>query len=418
MAPSEADAARLSVRGAIVTPLAAGGTSFYSDAVMRVGADGRVLGIVSPREARGDVVHDLRPGLIVPGFVDAHVHYPQTRIIGKATGPLLTWLQESVFPEEARFRRAAYAEAVAGEMIDRMLAAGTTTAAIYSSSSSRATEVLFERLADRGMRAVLGLTLMDRACPKPLLVPQAHALRESRRLVRRYHGHDRGRLRFAVTPRFAPSSTRALLDGAGRLANDEGLIVQTHVAETKEEERIARRAHPYATSYLDIYDRAGLLGPRTVLAHAIHFTRRDHELVRQRGAKIAHCPDSNAFLGSGRMKLAPFRARGIAVGLGSDVAAGRSFSLQRAMAHAYDTALALGAPVAPAELLRMATLGGAEVLSCADVTGSLEPGKDADFVVVALRSAPATLDEALATLVFDSDAARVLRSYVRGVRLG
>lgn len=412
----------LSVRATVMTPLAAGGTAFHRDAILHVGPDGCIRAVVPAgvgrrAESACSPVLDLRPALIVPGFVDAHLHFPQARIIGRATGPLLSWLTESVFPEEARFRRRDYACSVAAELLTRMLAAGTTTAALYSSSSARATEVLFEALRDSGMRAVVGLTLMDRACPKELAVGVERAMRESRRLIRQFHGHDRDRLRFAVTPRFAPTSSRALLTAAGRLAADHQLLVQTHVAETKAEARLAARAHPYASSYLDIYDRAGLLGCRTVLAHAIHFSRRDYDLIAKREAAVVHCPDSNAFLGSGRMKLEPLRSREIDVGLGSDVAAGRSFSMRRAMAHAYDNALALEAPVHPEALLRMATLGGAKALGCADLTGSLEPGKDADFVVIPVSRVPLTLDDALATLVFDNDDPNVARSYVRGRRL-
>jgi guanine deaminase len=354
---------------------------------------------------------------MLPGFVDTHVHYPQTRIIGRATGPLLRWLEQSVFPEEARFARRPYASAVADEMIDRMLAAGTTCAAIFSSSNPAATEVLLGRLAERGLRGAVGLTLMDVRSPKALSLSRDAAMTACRKLIRRWHQHDDGRLEVAITPRFALSCSRAMLRAAGRLAAEHGLLVQTHIAETEEELAATRAAHRDASDYLDVYDRAGLLGERTVLAHAIHLSPREWDRVRDAGARIAHCPDSNFFLGSGRMPLSEAHDRGILVGLGSDVAAGRSFSMRRAMASAYDNALCLGRSVSLPTLFRMATLDGAGALGLGDRVGSLEAGKDADFVLMRLSEQAKTVEDALAQLVFDNDDLGVEACYVRGQRL-
>ncbi|MCA9623883.1 MAG: amidohydrolase family protein, partial [Myxococcales bacterium] len=263
----------LALRGRVLTPRSDGGLTVFPDGLLLADANGVIVQIGSYRSGRKRYpgpVRDLRDTVLIPGFVDAHVHYPQTRIIGRATGPLLDWLDTSVFPEEARLSRAAYAEAVAAEMIDRMIAMGTTSAAIFSSSSPTATERLFTHLAARGMRAAAGLTLMDVRSPKALKLGREPAMKAMRRLVRRWHGHDAGRLEVAVTPRFALSCSRAMLREAGRLARDEGLLVQTHVGETKQEGRLTLEAHGYADSYVGVYDAAGLLGPRTVLAHAIH----------------------------------------------------------------------------------------------------------------------------------------------------
>lgn len=408
----------LALRGTLVTPLAAGGVAFVADGLLLVDARGtiRYAGPTARARYRGPM-RDVRPGLVLPGFVDAHTHFPQTRIIGCATGPLLDWLRDSVYPEELRFRRAAYAREVAAELTQRLLQAGTTTVAMFSSSSPAATEVAFEAMADAGLRAIVGLTWMDQRCPAALRLSGKQALAASERLVRRWHGYDRDRLRFAVTPRFALSCSRTMLRAAGDLAREHDLPVQTHVAENVREGHDTLKAHPYAASYLDVYDRAGLLGPRTVLAHAIHLGARDWRRIADSGAAIAHCPDSNFFLGSGRMKLGSARSHGIPVALGSDVAAGRSFSIRRAMAFAYDNALAAGQAVTPAEILRLGTLGGAEALGCAHATGSLEPGKDGDVVVVPLRNPARSLDTALATLIFDNDDVRVAQTYVRGRRL-
>ncbi|MBM4377103.1 MAG: guanine deaminase [Deltaproteobacteria bacterium] len=413
---SERDA--FALRGTLVTPLADGGTLFAEDGLVVVGRDGAIRYAGPTRGARHrGPIEDLRPALLTPGFVDVHTHFPQTRIIGCATGPLLDWLEGSVFPEEARFTRAAYAREVASEFTARLIAAGTTTVALFSSSSPRATDIAVQALDEAGLRAVVGLTWMDQNCPKALRISTDDAIAASRRALARWHGRNGGRLRFAVTPRFAISCSRPMLEAAGALAREHELLVQTHVAENEREGVATLEVHPYASSYLDVYARAGLLGPRTVLAHAIHLGARDWRQLADTGTTIAHCPDSNFFLGSGRMRLAPPTRLGVPVGLGSDVAAGRSFSLRRAMASAYDNALALGAPASPEALLRLATLGGATVLGCAQETGSLEAGKDADLVVVPRPRPARTLDAALAGLVFDTDAIEVSASYVRGRRI-
>lgn len=409
----------LALRGQILTPRDAGGIAHHRDGLVLADATGKLTYVGPYRAGRkrySGPVRDLRGSVILPGFVDAHVHFPQTRIIGQATGPLLDWLAASVFPEEARFARGPYARDVAKEMIDRMVGAGTTTAAIFSSSSVRATDVLFEALAGRGMRAVAGMSLMDVRTPKALLVRRQAAMAGYKRLLKKWHGHD-GRLELAVTPRFALSCSRALLEEAGAFAREHDLVVQTHVGETKKEGELTLEAHGYAEHYVGVYDQAGLLGPRTILAHAIHLTKREWDCVGERGASVAHCPDSNFFLGSGRMRLTPARRRGIEVALGSDVAAGRSFSMRRAMASAYDNAMCLKRPVALGELLTMATLGGARALGWGARLGSLEEGKEADVVAFDLPSHLRTADELLAALVFDGDDVAARAAWVKGRRL-
>lgn len=408
----------LSLRGRILTPLGDGGLAHLPDGLVVIGDDGRIVEVAAwSGERAAGPVRDLRGHVILPGFVDAHVHYPQTRIIGRASGPLLDWLRETVFPEEARFAGAAYAREVADEFIDRMLAAGTTSAAVFASSHAAATDVLFSRLAERGMRAVVGLTLMNRHCPRELAVARKEAIAAARQLAERWHGHDDGRLRFAVTPRFALSCSRGLLEDAGKLARELALPIQTHLAEHPAEGEQTLSAHDYADSYLDVYDRAGLVTERSIFAHSIHLSKAELRLLRERGAHVAHCPDSNFFLGSGRMPLALWREKKLSVALGTDVGAGRTFSLRRIMASAYDNALALAHPVAPAELFALATLGGARALGAADRIGSLEAGKDADLIAVKLSPRVSSLDDVLAELVFETDEPFVAESYVRGRRL-
>lgn len=400
----------------MLSPTSSGGLVYHDDAVLLVSSEGTISGIAPLAEARGacPLIHDLSGSLLVPGFVDAHLHFPQSRVIGSASGPLLTWLERVVFPEEARFRDEPYARAVAAEFTEACAARGTTTVGAYSSSSPRATEILFEALEESGLRAIAGLVLMDQACPEPIRLPAVEALAACRELALRWHGADGGRLQVAVIPRFAISCSRGLMEGAAVLAAEHGLAIMTHVSENPREEAETLHVHPWAHDYLDVYEQVGLVGERTLLAHAIHLAPAAWDRLAARGAKIAHCPDSNFFLGSGAMRLAEARARGVTVGLGTDVAAGRSFDVRRTIAHAYDASLLTESGATPAELFHLATLGGASALGLADRTGSLEPGKDADFAVLARPAHAAGEEGALRVATFAADLAPVTRTYVRG----
>jgi guanine deaminase len=408
---------RRAFRGKVLTARAGrSALGYLEDGLLIVGEDGRIEGVEPWQYGlfRGPV-RDMHPAVIIPGLVDAHVHYPQTRVIGSASGPLLPWLERTVFPEEARMRDdLPHARAVADEFTARLAAAGTTSCAVFSSSSPSATRVLFEELDRSGLRALAGLVLMDERCPEPLKLCAESALAACAELADDWHGKDRGRLGFAITPRFALSCSRALMEGAANLARERGLFVQTHIAENPDEGTATLAAFPWASDYLDVYDQTGLLGERTLLAHAIHLSPSEWDRVRDRGARIAHCPDSNFFLGSGRMRFADASARGVRVALGTDVAAGRTFDVRRIMASAYDNAIALGYRIEPADLFRMGTLGGAEALGMDAQTGSLEPGKDADLAIIALPVYAQGLEAVLSQVVFGSDVARVKATYVRG----
>lgn len=411
-------------RGKILTPLSlpspgVGSASapllYIEDGLLTVDAAGRIQ-TVAPfdRSLFHGPVRDLRPGVLLPGLIDAHTHFPQTRITGSASGPLLEWLAETVFPEEARFHDEAYARAVADEFIHRMLSSGTTTCAAFSSSSPRATHILFEALARSGMRAVAGLTLMDQDCPEAIRLSHNAAIPACEELIDRFHGYDGGRLSFAITPRFAPSCSRRLMEAAARLASDRGLHVQTHIAENITEGDVTLAAHPYADDYLGVYEKVGLITGRTLLAHAIHLSPAEWDRIAEGRARVVHCPDSNFFLGSGRMRLSEPRSRGIPVALGTDIAAGRTFNMRRAIASAYDNALCVSQRASPEELFRMATLGGAEALGMDAVVGSLEVGKEADFIVVRVPPYAQSMAEVIAQIAFCGDATAVERAFVRG----
>ena len=399
------------------------------DVVLTITEAGHIERLERPRayeERTGSAApKETAPGAVwSPGFIDTHVHYPQTMIIGSASGPLLTWLETSVFPEEGRFADLDYARRVAERFCDQLLRQGSTSAAIYSSSHPGATSVLFEALERRGLRAEAGLTLMDRGAPDELLRPKEEATEAMEALFERWHGHDEGRLRFCVTPRFGLSCTPGLLKAAGRFAQDKGLWVQTHISENPLEIEATAEAFPTSRDYLGMYEDMGLLSERTLLAHCIWLSEREWARCAEVGARVTHCPDSNFFLGSGQMPLATALNHELSVGLGSDVGAGRSFSLRKACARAYDASRITKSEVSPEELLWLATRGGALATGRADEVGCVAPGYEADLVCTRLPESfelpsGCSDDEALrlitAQLIFCEDWQGTERVLVRGV---
>jgi guanine deaminase len=403
----------VSPRAAAPSPAAAA-LERWDDALIEIDAHGMITAIgPAPADCPIPTTH---PGcVLLPGLVDTHLHFPQTRVIGSASGPLLEWLERSVFPEEARFAEVAYATEVAREFCDALVAQGTTCAAIYGSSHPVASAVLFAELERRGLRATLGPALMDRNAPDDVLLEASAALDACAALVERWHGCDRGRLRVSIVPRFALSCTTPLMRGAADLAARHGLWIQTHIAENHGEIAATAAAFPDARDYLAVYEEHGLLGERTILAHCIWLSESEWDRVASADASVAHCPDSNFFLGSGRMALGHAARRGIRVGLGTDIGAGRSFSVRRIAASAYDNALVVGDPVDAERLLWLATTGGAQALGLGDVIGRLAPGFDADIIAV---QRPRVDDAGLVdALLFRHDAPPVAATYVRGTAL-
>jgi guanine deaminase len=381
---------------------------WIDDAVVVVD-DGRFVE-VGPYDGR-PVHQDLRPGVLLPGFVDSHVHFPQTRIIGSASGPLLPWLERSTFPEESRFADGAHASAVAAEFAERMTAAGTTLSMVYSSVHPDACHALFEVFAARGLRTIAGPVLMDAHSPEQLLLPPEAALPALEQLVRDWHGHD-DRLAVAVVPRFALSCTEAMMRGAAELANEHGLWVTTHLSENLDEVRIATERFG-ADDYLEVYERFGLVHARSVYAHCIHLSDDEWDRFAEAGAVVAHCPDSNDFLGSGGMPVGAVLDRGIPLSLGTDVAAGRTFQVPRIASSAYDNGLRVGRPLSLARLLYTATRGGALALDHAHV-GAIEEGLEADMVLVEVPWWTADAEQALSSVFFDHDRPLPKAVWVRG----
>ena len=318
--------------------------------------------------------------LVLPGFVDTHVHSPQLDVIGSYGSELLDWLNTYTFPAERRYADAAVAQQGAALFLDALLAHGTTAAVVFPTVHKVSADALFAAAAERGMRLIAGKVLMDRHAPDGLRDDVVQAEADCRELIARWHGRER--LAYAVTVRFAPTSTPAQLAMAGRLcAEDATLYMQTHVAENRDEVRWVRELFPEARSYLDVYARAGLLHGRSVLAHGIWLDDTDRAVLRAAGAQIAHSPSSNLFLGSGLFGWREAEAAGAAVTLASDVGGGTSLSMLRTMADAYKVQAMAHQRLTAWKALHAATRGAARALALEHEIGSLEAGRMADLCV-------------------------------------
>jgi guanine deaminase len=430
----------LVVRAPVITPLDSGLTRFLPDAVVVVEADGRIAVVDDwdPRAVRAtglaEAVVDLRPWLLLPGLVDLHAHLPQLPHAGLGLGlDLLSWLQRYVFPLERSFDGPT-AERLAPQALRAFAGAGTTTVVLYGAVYEASLEATFQAAEAHGIRAVIGKVMMDRIRYDEVLPDHAvleTSLRESADLCARWHMRDGGRLRYAFTPRFAVSCSAEMLRGSAALAAASGAYWQTHLSEDIGEIAAVAELFPQAIDYTDVYDLAGGLGPRAILAHAIYLSERERGRLAETGTKIAHCPESNLFLGAGVMPLARYLDDGLVVGLGSDVAGGPDVSIFRQMrvasqGQAMRRAMAGddGPVLDPMGLLRLGTLEGARALGLEDVTGSIEVGKDADLIAVdpAVTSPVPGADvedpvELVSRLIFRTHPAMVRAAWVRGRRL-
>jgi guanine deaminase len=337
-----------------------------------------------------EVTHH-RDALIVPGFIDAHVHYPQTGIIGAGGKRLIDWLNHYTFVAEAQFGDFVHATSVADIFLDECLAHGTTTAVVYCTVHPTSVDAFFTVAEARGLRMVAGKTLMDRNAPPALLDTAERGYDESHALIERWHG--RGRLSYAVTPRFAATSTPAQLEAAGALlARHPGTYCQTHISEQPDEVAWTHSLFPERLDYLDVYDHYGLIGPRTLLGHGIHLTEREWQRCHDAGTTIVHCPTSNAFLGSGLFDWSKAKdaRRPVSVALATDVGGGTTLSMLATMGVAHQIAQLGGHPLTPAQSLWLATRGGARALGMEDRIGSIAPGLEADLVVLDTGHSPLT----------------------------
>jgi guanine deaminase len=355
---------------------------------------GRIVAVGPAAERLGELPAGVEvahyPGcLVVPGFVDAHVHYVQTAMIGAYGADLLDWLERSTFPAEAAFADPAHAGRIAAAFVAELLRNGTTSALVFCSTHPGSVDALFTAAARHDVRLIAGKTWMDRNAPEALLDSAQGAYDESRALIERWHG--KGRALYAITPRFAPTSSPAQLDAAGALRRERPDVwVHSHVSETAREVEWVASLFPGRAGYLDVYDHHGLLGARTVLAHGVHLTEPELARCHATGTALAHCPTSNLFLGSGLFDLAAAcdPARPVRVGLGTDVGAGTSFSLLRTLDEAGKVARLNGGRLDPAFGFYLATLGGARALGLDDRVGTFAEGYEADVVVLDPRATP------------------------------
>jgi guanine deaminase len=446
------------LRARVLSPLAAGGIADVTDGIVAVDARGRIEWVgdardwaerapASPADAAAagadatagagtaDPI-DLRPFVLLPGMVDMHAHLPQLPNAGLGAGlDLLTWLDRYIFPLERRFDDAEDAARLAPAAFRTFAAAGTTTLLAYGAVYKASMDGAFRAAEEHGIRAILGKVMMDRLTYDETIDPSTildRSVRESEELIATWHGVDDGRLGYAVTPRFAVSCTAELLRESAALAARAGTWWQTHVSEDPIETAEVARLFPEARDYVDVYDRAGGLGPRTILAHAIHLSDRELARLAETDTRIAHCPSSNLFLASGIMPLARYREAGLGVGLGSDVAGGPDpsiFSVMQVGWYAQAALRTVGGEtrplLGPLDWLRLGTLGGARALGLDDRIGSLEAGKEADLIAVdprltaARRDLPydpeqVQADEVMSRLIFRAHPEMVRGAWVRG----
>ncbi len=338
-------------------------------------------------------VTDYGRGLISAGFVDTHMHYPQTAMIASWGKRLIDWLGTYTFPEEMRLADPAYADTIAARSLDLALAHGTTTVASYCTSHPHSVDAIFTAAAARDMRIVAGKTCMDRNAPAALLDTAQSAYDDSKMLLNRWH--RKGRALYAITPRFTPTSTREQLHALGALWSEyPDCLMQTHLSEQVDECGWVGKLHPQARDYLDTYELADLLGERGLYGHAIHLTPRERARLREVGAALVHCPTSNTFIGSGIFDLAGLRAEGQRLAIATDVGGGSSFSMLRVMAATYEVSQLNGLALHPSELMWLATRGGAQALHLDGTIGTLAPGAEADLVILDLASTPAIAQRA------------------------
>ena len=369
-------------------------------------------------------IEDYSGKLIVPGLIDCHVHYPQIDIIGSYGEQLLDWLNRYAYPGEMRFADEQHARDTAVTFVDELIANGTTTALVFATVHKHSAAAIFEAAADRGMRLIAGTVLLDSNCPESLRDTAESGFAESQELIERWHGNKR--LGYAITPRFALTSSEEQLEAAGRLAAEyPDVWVHTHLAENHDEVEQIAKLFPWSESYLDVYDRCGLVRERSVFAHCLHLLDSECSTMAARGAAAAHCPTSNMFLGSGLFDLRRLRQEAIRVGLGTDVGGGTSLSLLKTMREAYKVLHLQDQPLPPTRAMYLATLGAAKALYLDDRIGNFVIGKEADFIVLdprgtaisAHRTATAnTVEELLFALIVLGDDRNVAATYLQGHR--
>jgi len=421
---------RASVLDFVADPAAnpTGSYRYYEDGLLLV-ENGKVVAVGN----YNDIFYKYHPSdvtyytdkLITPGFIDSHVHYPQTEMIASYGEQLLEWLNTYTFPTEQKYGDYSYAQEQADFFVNELLKNGTTTALVFGTVHKQSVDAFFTSAQAKNLRMIAGKVMMDRNAPGYLLDTAQSSYTDSKYLIDKWH--NKGRLQYAITPRFAPTSTPQQLEKAGQLkAEYPDAWVHTHLSENLNEVAWVKELFPERAGYLDVYDHYGLTGPRSVFAHAVHLTDAEWQTLGQTGSAVAHCPTSNLFLGSGLFNLTKARQHGVKVGLGTDVGAGTSFSALQTLNEAYKVQQLQGKKLSAYEALYMATLGSAKALDLQDKIGNFATGKEADFVVLDLKATDlmklrmeksASLDEKLFALMMMGDDRSVSATYSYGKKV-
>jgi guanine deaminase len=373
----------------------------------------------------GTQVRDYRGKIIMPGFIDTHIHYPQTDMIASPAPGLLPWLETYTFPTERQFKDPVHARGVADFFVKELLRCGTTTAMVYCTVHPESVDAFFGAAEAHNLRMAAGKVMMDRHCPDFLQDSAIIGARESEELIHRWH--NKGRNMYALTPRFAPTSTEAQLAMCGELARAyPDTYVQTHVAENTDEVAWVKTLFPEARSYLDVYDKYGLLRQRSMYAHCIWLDDEDRARMADTGAAVSMCATSNLFLGSGLFDFAAAERQNVALSLATDVGGGTSFSMLQTMNETYKVARMGGTYLSALRMFYMATLGGARSMQLEGTIGNFAPGAEADFIVLDPKATPLlerrttrcdSLEELLFALALLGDDRAIAATYAAGVQV-
>ncbi len=373
----------------------------------------------------GTKIIDYSGHLIIPGFIDTHLHYPQTDIIASYGKQLLEWLQTYTFPREGMFNNAEYVENVADFFLEELLRNGTTTAQVMPTSHFQSADILFRKSLEKNLRMISGKVMMDRNAPDYLLDTPESGFEQSLELIRKWHGKKR--LSYAVSPRFAVTSTEEQLEKTEALMQTgSDLYLQTHLSENREEIDLVAELFPWSKNYLDVYDRFGLVGKRSTFAHSIHLPDESYQSLSENSAAVSFCPTSNLFIGSGLFDLQKTRDQNILLGMGTDIGGGTSFSMLKTLSEAYKVLQLQGQAISPFQAFYLATLGGAKALFLDDNIGSFQPTREADFIILNLDATPLikrrmatteSLSEKLFVLMILGDDRSIEATFIMGEKL-
>jgi guanine deaminase len=415
-------------RSSILHFKADGEAEYFDDGILVVQDDKiKQVGEASSIEGslNGIDIQKYENKILMPGFIDTHIHYPQVDVIASYGKQLLDWLNNYTFPTELQFEDPAFAKETANFFLDELLKNGTTTALVFGSKHKVSVDAFFEASSARNTRMICGKVMMNRNAPDDLCDDVQSSFDDSQALIDQWHGN--GRQLYAVTPRFAITSTGEQLEKAGLLLkNNPSVYMQTHLSENKDEIAFTMELFPERKNYLDIYDHYGLLGPRSVFAHGVHLADEEFKRLTDTQSSISFCPTSNLFLGSGLFNLEAANSFNTQVSIATDVGGGTSFSMLQTLSEAYKICQLKQYSLDAKQAFYMATLGNAKTLKLDDKIGNFETGKEADFIVIDLESTPLmarkqskckTLDEALFSLMILGDDRSISETYVAGEKI-